>query len=220
MNITTRPLAIGEKVIDTDWKIGPGTARGLWLAGVRTLIRYVGYGPPGPGDIDAVELELELGIGFTVVLVQHPRKPANNVLSSDTGASDAAWAIRNAIAAGYDPAKVPVSVHAPSLIADLEGVRNPGAGVVGFATRWAIDTSAARFRPVKYLGYDCGLTSADCDALPGDPEFFCDAGPYSERPRPAKGYALKQHPQTTIAGVGVDEDDVLRANAIYGVRAA
>jgi Domain of unknown function (DUF1906) len=211
---TTRALVPGEFVVDTDWKLGPATARGLWDAGVRGICRYVGLHGPAAGDVDAAELSMLLGLGFVVWLVQHTRKPEYNLLTEDTGATDAAAAIRCALAAGYDPSKLPPGAEAPCLALDLEGVRGSS---VSHATAWSLAVGAARFRPLVYVGYASGITGAQLDALPVEPRFWCDAGPYSERPAPSRGYDLKQHMQETIAGVGIDRNDVLRGEAVYGL---
>jgi hypothetical protein len=216
--IVTRALGKGELAIDTDWRLGPSTARGLWDAGVRAICRYVGLHGPAAGDIDAQELQALIAQGFVVWLVQHTRSPANNILTAETGAADAAAAIHCALAAGYDPALVPrgEGLHAPSLVLDLEGVQGSS---VAHATAWCLAVGAAGFGPVVYCGYDPGITGQQIDALPCDPELWCDAGPYSERPKASKPYALKQQESSTLAGVEIDRDEVL-AETIYGVAIA
>ena len=83
MTYASRPVHAADGICaDTSFRIGLSTARGLYTAGVRTLVRYVFFGPPKPGDIDASELALLVGVGFTVVLVQHTRSPAHNELDA------------------------------------------------------------------------------------------------------------------------------------------
>jgi hypothetical protein len=207
-------------VIDTNMKLSATEARALFTAGARVAIRYVFFGPARPGDLDAAELTLLTDEGFTVLAVQHPRSPANNTLSALTGGSDAAWAIKNAIEAGYDPAVPQPDGKPPALILDMEGVKGAWSGAVAHAHAWATAVAAAGFRVMVYCGYDCGMTSADCDALPGDPLFWCDAGPYNMRPAPHVGFVLKQHMQSTLAGIGVDKNDVLQDGVVYGVAKA
>ena len=216
MSLITRAVNAADGLcVDTSFKLGISTARGLYSAGVRTVFRYVFFGQPKPGDIDAVELALLTDIGFTVVLVQHTRSPAYNELDAVTGKTDADWAVTNALAAGYDPALA--AGPPPFLVLDMEGVRNPGPSSVAHVRAWLPVVAFAGFRPMVYLGYCSGLSSSDCDALPNDPLFWCDAGPYKMRPSPSKHFVLKQWPQSLIAGVNVDRNDVLQDGVLFGL---
>ena len=107
-----------------------------------------------------------------------------------------------------------------TLVLDMEGLRNPGPQAVAHATAWVQAVSEAWYRPMIYLGYDSGLTSHDCDQLPCDPIFWCDAGPYNMRPAPTKHFALKQWPQAMISGVPIDRNDVLQDGAVVGLASA
>lgn len=217
--LRTRALVPGELAIDTDTRLTRARAESLWAAGVRACGRYVGLRVPD-SDLSAEELELLIGFGFAVWAIQHTRAQAYNDLDASTGHADALVAIENALAAGYDPSRVPLGdgLYAPSLELDLEGVRS-GSDAFGHAASWIERVSAGGFRPVVYLGYDCGLTSSQCDALPCDPVFHCDAGPYLLRPAPEKRFALKQRTEQNLGGVLVDGDEVLQPNAIYGLAA-
>lgn len=208
-----RAVALTDLVVDTNMKITAAEAVALYAAGVRVIVRYVFFGPARAGDIDATELQGLLAAGLTVVLVQHPRLPKNNVLSDATGHSDASWAIKNALAAGYDPSVVSARLH---LALDMEGVVS-GGNV--HAPAWCTDVYAAGFGVLVYNGYACGISSAQCDALPGSPEFWCDAAPLKVRPAPAVGYALHQQMQSIVAGIGVDKNEVLKDGVLWGIAA-
>jgi hypothetical protein len=82
--------------------------------------------------------------------------------------------------------------------------------------------TAHEYQNVGYMGYDCGLTGADLDGFSddpacGDPEYWADFASLAQRPAPRKGYAGHQQAQSTIAGVGVDRDTVLRDGVLYGL---
>ncbi len=226
MTLVARAVVAADGlVIDTDTKLTESEARAHWAAGVRVILRYVNHGPASPGDLDRVEFLMLTGIGFTVLIVQHPRAPSNNVLSDQTGRDDAMWAVQNALACGYDPTRVlvPTGCKPPHLALDMEGVRNPGPGSVAHASSWCTRMAFAGFGTLGYNGYDCGLTSADCDALPSSPLFWLDAcampigGPHDLRPLPKKGYVLHQQPESVLCGVHVDVNRVLEDGVLFGI---
>lgn len=174
---------------------------------VSFVVRPVFFGPPKDTDIDAAELQAWLAAKIGVALYQHPRFPKDNVLSHQTGVDDTAWFVRNALAVGYDPSKlIPGSL--PLLATpDLEGVQNPPS--VPYAAACTTGLRAAGFGPLLYLGFACGLKSADCDAMPGDPVWWPDFAPLDERPRPARGIAMHQHPQIQFCGFPADLDEAI-----------
>lgn len=221
MNLVSRPLIRGMLVVDTGEKLNRAKARGLRMAGVEAVWRYVFFGEPRPEDLDAVELEDCTSEDLIVCVVQHPRLPADNVLSVATGKSDAEWAMTNALAAGYDPA---VIVGPPvTLSSDMEGVRNPGPNSVAHAMTWvnlvAMGVGGHGFGPCTYIGYSSGLSGSDCDEMLSEAVFWCDDGPYSLRPKIARGYVIKQGGEGTIAGVKIDRNDVLKDGVIFGAAA-
>jgi hypothetical protein len=221
MDIIARPIVASMgTVIDTDTKLSRSEAQALYQAGVRAIMRYVFFGPPRPGDIGLDEMEILLEEGHTVVLMQHPREPKANTLNAATGSSDIQWAIRNAVAVGYDPTRLTSADLRLSLGLDMEGLANPGAGPNAHSTLWCQGSAGAAFGPAVYTGYDPGLTKAQLDALPGNPVFLCDAAPFAARPTPTKSYAWHQRPTSTIAGVSVDQNIVLQDGAVVGLAAA
>jgi hypothetical protein len=218
MGLVAEPITVGL-VVDTNEKMTVEKLIGLFAAGVRVLCRYF----PLPGnsasqDLDADELVVAATAGLVVFAVQHPRSPSNNVLSATTGGEDADCALAHAKLIGYVP-----TVEGPVAISlDMEGVKNPGPDSFAHAQAWVTKVLAAGYQALIYLGYDCGLTSSQCNALvalgrPGQVLFWCDAGPYESRPSPAIGFVLKQHEQSTMAGAGVDEDDLLMPGALFGM---
>jgi hypothetical protein len=222
MGLGTKAIVAADGiVVDTNEKLTASMAQALYAAGVRVVIRYA----PLPGnsakdDLDAVELGALTDQGHTVLLIQHPREPKYNELTAATGLADAQHVIAYALSIGYDPKLPQPDGRPPRLGLDMEGLKNPGPDSFAHAKAWVVAALAAGFAVFVYLGYDCGLTSAQCDELAelgAYVDFLCDAGPYADRPAPKKGYVLKQHLQSTLAGVGVDRDDVLQNGVIYGV---
>ncbi len=195
-------------VIDTSTKLTSSEARALYAAGVRTVGRYVFFGPPHVGDIDAAELTMLIGAGLTVFLIQHVRNPGW-VGSTQTGIDDSEAAIANARAAGYDDDNGDLC-----LALDLEGCK---MGDPAHAAAWCTAVAAAGYRPLVYIGYASGMVTPGMDALAGDPRFWCDYAPISARPIPSRGYSLHQQAQTTLAGVGVDRDTILDADGLVGL---
>jgi hypothetical protein len=213
--MTTTKLVDSGLIVDTNSKLTAASAAKLYTAGVRWVWRYVFFRhPQGPGDLDAAELAAITGAGLGVLLVQHVRNPGW-VGSSATGASDAAAAIANAQAAGCtgrpdlpsgDPGR-------PVLALDLEGI---GHGGPEHSADWCPPVDAAGYRPLVYVGYASGMTTATLDALAGEPVFWCDFAPFASRPQPTRPWGLHQHAQETLAGVGVDRDDLLTPGAFSG----
>ena len=222
MGLISKPLirSMGL-IVDTSQKITRVQAKALYAAGVRAIGRYVSFGPARSGDLDTGELLDLTGEGHVVWGIQHPREPADNTLSADTGKSDADWAITNSVAAGYDPSVVEGPL---SLTLDMEGLKNPGPSSFAHANMWngLVDfgVGGAGFKPLDYLGYDSGITSANCDSMPDEVEFWLDDGPYSERPSPARKFAMRQGISKVIAGVNVDLNTLLKDGVIFGAAAA
>jgi hypothetical protein len=215
MSLLSRPAL--STVIDTSTKLTSSEAAALYQAGVRSVWRYVFFGPPRPGDLDAAELALLTAAGLTVMVVQHVRNPGWQSGGEPDGSADARWALANAGDAGYrsDPGGPELAI-----CFDAEGIGNPGPNMVAHAASWCSCVASLGYQPVVYIGYDSGLRAADLDALPGSPLFWCDYAPLGMRPKPARGYVGHQQAQTTLCGVGVDVDAILVPGALYGLGSA
>jgi len=215
MTLLARALSSGDLVADTNAKVSASEARALVACGLKAIGRYVFFGSPRPGDIDEGELQLLTAAGLCVYLIQHVRNPSWHA-SEQSGTADAQAAISNAIRAGYD---LPHGSDAPplALVLDMEGLGNPGPGAFAHASAWCEAVVLAGYQPAVYVGYDSGLSSPALDSLPGLPVFWVDFGDPHQRPTPKRGYALRQHAQSTLAGIGVDIDTVLQDGALYGL---
>ena len=207
MTLLARPAL--PTVIDTSTKLTAYEAAALYQAGVRSVWRYVFFGPPRAGDLDAAELQLLLAAGLTVMVVQHVRNPGWTA-TADQGDADGQVAVANAMKAGYQSAG-----GALSLAVDLEGCKSPHADQ--YAMAWCAQARAGGYLPVCYIGFASGMTSADLDRLGPDVALWCDFAPLSLRPSPQRGYALHQQAQTTLCGVGVDVDAILVPDALVGL---
>lgn len=207
-------------VVDTNTKLTSALAKALYVAGVRSCGRYV----PLPGnsakdDVDAAELALMGQEGLACFVIQHPRAPENNTLDAATGAADSAHAIAYCKEIGYVAQDIGGAL---SIVLDMEGVKNPGPDSFAHAKTWVLAVLAAGYRVVVYIGYQSGLSSAQLDELTalgeqGMVEFWCDSANYKERPVPSIGYALHQGPQTTVAGVRVDMDGIVRGGVVVAL---
>jgi hypothetical protein len=205
--VISRPIRATDVVLDTATKLTASECKALKSAGVSGVWRYVFFGTPRPGDIDAAELQAILDAGLTLMLVQHVRMPGW-IANAGIGKADGASAVRNAQAAGYEGTAL-------SLGLDMEGVGTGDAA--GHARAWCQIVGDAGYSPVVYVGYDSQLTGPQLDSLPYSPRFWCDYAPLSSRPLPTRGYALHQQAQSTLAGIGVDIDTVLQDMAIVGL---
>ncbi|HEY6463395.1 MAG TPA: glycoside hydrolase domain-containing protein [Polyangiaceae bacterium] len=209
MTYALKPIAAADGlVVDTVTKLTAGEAKALYDAGVRAVVRYCPLPGNGVGwDLTAEELAADTAAGLAVVVVQHPRAPSQNVIDEATGEADAKRAIEYCAAIGYGPGA--------SLVLDMEGVRSTRTADA-HASAWCVTARLAGYRPVIYVGYDSGLSTAQLAAMGDDVEYWCDAGAYGARPTPPRKFAWKQHMQSTLAGVGVDRDDVLVDGAVVG----
>jgi hypothetical protein len=224
MLVSKAVVAAEGLCIDTNTKLSSSEGQALWDAGVRYIIRYVPLpGNSAGGDLDVGELTRLTAIGHTVIPIQHPRSPQYNTLNATTGLADAQHAINYCLSIDIDPSKVSVANggRPPALGLDMEGLKNPGPDSFAHAKVWVTTVLAAGFSALVYFGYDSGVTSAQADeltALGAFVIFWCDAGPYNQRPAPSQRYTLKQHmQQSVLAGVNVDKDDILQDNVLYGI---
>jgi hypothetical protein len=194
-------------MLDTSTKLSRSECDALYSAGVRSVWRYVFFGPPRPGDLDSAELANILAAGLTCLVVQHVRNPGWHA-SADQGDADGQVAVANAQKAGYASAGGVLS-----LALDMEGCATVDASA--HAQAWCAAVRAGGYAPVVSVGYASGLTGHAIDAL-GVPA-WCDFAPLSARPAPTKGYALHQQAQTIMCGIGVDVDLVLQPGVIVGL---
>ncbi len=196
---------------DTNWVLSSGEAGVMKRApypGQPTLAlwRYVSLGDPSPNDITTLERDNILNAGWLLGLVQHVQYPSW-AASPASGMAHGAHAASHAQLIGYPP-----GCH---LGLDMEGLGNAGAPVMGYVVAWADAVHAAGYRVLMYVGYQDGLSAAQHKALQDGgyvDAWWSDFGP---RTLPdGCAWAMKQHVQTTIAGIQVDPDEVLIAGAI------
>jgi len=195
---------------DTIWKFEALSAGRLkdasWVGPTLALWRYVSLGAPDMHDIDVAERDAILGAGWLLGLVQHVERPswqANRANGLSHGTSAAA----HARLVGYPPA-----CH---IGLDLEGLGDSGVPVMSYVQAWADAVHAVGYRVLLYVGYDDGLPDAMVTSLSEHgyvDAFWSDYGPRS-LPM-GLGWAMKQHAQTTVAGIGVDPDEVLLGGVI------
>jgi hypothetical protein len=163
--------------------------------------RYVSLGAPSPGDITVAERDAILGAGWLLGLVQHVQYPSWHA-DPASGLAHGAAAVAHAQLVGY-----PQGCH---IGLDMEGLGNSGAPVMGYVVSWADAVHAAGYRVLMYVGYDDGLPDPMVSSLASQgyvDAFWSDFGP---RTLPAAlSFCMKQHVQTTVAGIGVDPDEVL-----------
>lgn len=197
-------------LVDASTKLTVSSASALaasvWMGQrVRGVFRYVGLHQPVPGyDIDPQERDAILGAGLLLGLVQHCRNPGWTA-SGPLGQLDGTAAAHCAMIAGYEP-----GAH---LALDLEGLANVGQPVIDHCEAWAGAVLHAGWTPLLYVGYACGLTP---DQLWGLPSFHLYWSDFGQRYVTNRGFALKQSPQVTIAGVPVDPN-VASVDALGGV---
>lgn len=196
---------------DLNWMLSAGEAGVLKKAPypgqpTSVLWRYVSLGDPSPHDITVAERDNILGAGWLLGLVQHVQYPS---WSADPagGMAHGAHAVAHAQLVGYPP-----GCH---IGLDMEGLGNAGAPVMGYVVAWADAVHAAGYRVLMYVGYQDGLTAAQHKSLQDGgyvDAWWSDFGPRSLPEGCA--FAMKQHTQTTIAGIQVDPDEVLLPGVI------
>lgn len=186
---------------DTSTPLTGAMARAVKAAGHNGIPltfcwRYVFFGPPVYGDLTELETSAILENDLTLMVVQHVRNPGWTA-SPQLGDHDGAWAVKNALSAGYSPGEGLV------LALDLEGVANFGAPVSGHVERWGGRVRQGGFDPVLYVGFQCGLSPDELYALQEISRYWSDAG---SRQVAKRGFCCKQSLETTVAGVRVDLD--------------
>ena len=187
-------------IVDTSAKVGPSVAAAVKAKGYLGIVRYVPHvGAAGKADITASETETILGTGLGLLLVQHvrvsPWDPAKY-----SGHDDGMAAASRALGIDY-----PLAAH---IFCDLEG---PAAGgdcrvhAIDYANDWADAVVAAGYRAGCYVGYGLPLSPQELYLLHRMTSYWSDAG---TRQVAVRGFAMKQKPQITIAGVPFDPDVV------------
>lgn len=162
---------------------------------VLGVCQYVGFEHNGGGDITTERLEGIMSAGLGLWLVQHVLYPGWTA-SAALGAQFGAAARRNAESVGYLP-----GAH---LALDLEGCKSVGQPVIDYVNAWA-DAVRDKYPVLLYVGYACGLTAQQLyDALPNVHCYWSDFGP---RQVTTRGFAIKQHAQTSFCGIPVDPDE-------------
>lgn len=185
---------------DTSTKLTVASAQRLSAAQfhgqeIRFVFRYVPLPGNNPeGDIDAAELEAIQDAGLVLLLVQHCRA-GSWAASGAQGALDGAQAGRSAAAAGYATGAM--------VALDLESLATVGQPVIDHCEAWSSALADAGFRPLLYVGFDCGLTPQQLYDLHGFDRYWSDAGLRNVAKRQ---FCCKQYAQTVIAGISVDPD--------------
>ena len=214
MALTTRALTSRDKVFDTATKLTRSEAQAWKAAGATAVYRYTFFGPPKPQDLDSVELPMLLEF-FTVLVVVHVPYPGW-VATATLGSDHTQAAIANCIRAGY---VTPSGCNPLALGADFEGV-GPGSDAMGYAVSGADSRVQNSYAPDIYTGFQPGLTVANVNALAvayPTATFWCDFASMAQRPAPSRGFDAHQKPQSTLAGVPVDEDTILHDGVIFGL---
>jgi len=208
-----RPIAWtcpdGTWGVDCNTKLSDKTAAAMATAhdaqhGPSFVVRYVSLGMPRPGDITIDEVASILRAGLALMLVQHCRLPGWTATGMQ-GAADGSSAARQAAIVGY-----PQGCH---IAVDMEGLANSGSEVADYITQWAAAVRAVGYRAMVYVGYDAGLGAAELYAIPGIDAYWSDM---AGRQVAVRGCCMRQHAQTTIAGVPVDPD-LVTADALGGL---
>lgn len=185
------------KWCDTSWPVSPHVAATLVQAGFLGVARYV----PLPGnssmsDITGIEMGCLLDAGLQVLLVQHVRRPPWLPKQHD-GTVDAGAAVTKAGMVAY-----PEGCH---LYLDLEGCAGSPDDAAVFCNHWAAEVKRAGYLAGLYVGYSALLSPQELYDLPDFNTYWRDAGP---RDVAVRGFAIKQGPEITIAGVAFDVDIV------------
>ena len=91
------------------------------------------------------------------------------------------------------------------MVLDLEDVAQStwGAPTMEHATEWCRQVAIGGFVPCVYVGFACGLSAEQLYEIPTCRRYWSDFGP---RAVATRGFAMKQHQQTIIAGIQVDPD--------------
>lgn len=196
MTLVAGPATPGPWV-DTSFPLTQHVCDALKAAGKVGVVRYVPLpGNSSHGDITAAELVAICGAGLECLLVQHVRLPGWDPGKHD-GAGDGSMAGLVAYEAGY-----PDGAH---VFLDLEGIHGSPFDTTGFAVDWQHRVMGNNLNAGLYVGYAVPLHPADLYELPGFDCYWSDAGP---RHVATRGFAIKQGPEVTIAGVKFDTNTV------------
>jgi hypothetical protein len=177
-----------------------------WVGPTLALWRYVSLGAPSPADITVAEVSAILGAGWLLGLVQHVQRPSWQA-DPASGLAHGKAATDHAALVSY-----PQGCH---IGLDMEGLGDSGAPVVGYVVAWADAVHAAGYRVLLYLGYDDGIADTAMGRLVAGGYIDALWSDYGPRTLPTGlSFALKQHAQTTVVGIGVDPDEVLSPGVI------
>jgi hypothetical protein len=195
---------------DTITKFSPTSAAHLksasWVGPLVALWRYVSLGAPSLGDITATERDAILGAGWLLGLVQHVEEPSWKA-DSNNGTLHGQAAVAHAQLVEY-----PVGCH---IGLDMEGLGDAGSPVLDYVRKWAAVVHAAGYKVLMYVGYDDGLTQAQHETLASEGTVDAWWSDYGPRQLPdGQFWSVKQHSQTTVAGIGVDPDEILVDNRL------
>ena len=172
-------------------RIAQTTLLGQMVAGV---CQYVGLENNGPQDLTPARVDGIMAARLGLWAVQHCLRPgwvADGPLGRRLGAA----ARRNAMLAGY--------LEGAHLALDLEGCASVGQPVIDYVNAW-VEEVIDSFPVVLYVGYSTGLTAQQLyESFPRIHLYWSDAGP---RQVSTRGFAVRQHLQTTCCGIPVDPD--------------
>lgn len=145
---------------DTNCPLTAETARAFFAAGYRFVMRYVPRVTHHANDLSAEELTIILDAGLACGVVQHVESESSWSPSAQKGHDFGQFAAQSASACG-----VPLDTM---VYCDLEGVATdtPDAVVIEYCEAWYAQVLAAGFTPGLYVGWHCGLSSAQLYALP------------------------------------------------------
>lgn len=195
-------IAIAEATgIDTVAILTPAKLAELRGIGHSFAVRYVPFGGSSTGGWDVTRHEVEhiLAAGMVLMLVQRCRV-ANWTPSALRGKGDGERAADYALALGY-PAGA-------TIWCDLEGVSLgvPPDETIGHVNAWSTAVSAVGYSPGLYVGWQCGLTSAQLYHRLGLARYWRSASAVPEVQM--RGYCMRQSVEQIVAGLRVDMDTI------------
>lgn len=166
-------------------------------------LRYVSLGAPAKTDITVAERDNILSAHLSLGLVQHVERPdwqADNTVGTAHGQAAAHHA---------QLVEYPAGCH---IGLDVEGLGDAGAPVYDYIAYWCDQVAAAGYLPLIYDGYQDGLTLAlkaqlVTRGIVRASDWWSDFG--QRFLPPGLAFAMKQHAQTTLAGVLIDPDEIL-----------
>jgi hypothetical protein len=185
--------------LDSNTVLTAGVCAELVQAGHPGVMRYVSFaGLPRAGCISSLEAAVIANAGLQLLLVMHVRGTrANNFHwhpSACSGTDDGNEAAACAKAAGY-----PLGSH---IFVDIEGVSDTQEQTVAYTADCQRAILGNGYLTGLYDGFDAQLDAAAKWSLPGNSYWAAPGQREVER----RGYAIRQGPEVTIAGVAFDRD--------------